>query len=257
MELMRHIADVVSKEGVVSLEFKSAAVRRSLSLCFWDGKNLVMLALTHCGRDVPVVKGNVSMVGQLLSVMSTGPTIVCCVGVNSDFIEALDRNPTGKAGEQNPFSLKRVQVEKLMHKHSFSVMGKIDMFSMLKTLLVRLSGMLDEPCVESTRYLRKVGFIVVIFNSYVSISLGLSTGCEFKAFEKASLDLHSAFPVVQEMLSHWAQIVSYISETGQRKEIQNVHGRVSSVTLLVSSCLYGLMYTLVMLQGEAFDDQVT
>ena len=145
-----------------------------------------------------------------------------------------------------------------MHKPSFSVMGKIDMFSMLRTLLVRLSGMLDEPWVQSTRYLRKVGFIVVKFNSYVSISFGLSSCCLFKALEEASLDdLHSAFLVVQEMLSHWAQIVSYTSETGQRQEIQNVHGRVSSVILLVSSCLYGLMYTLVILQGQASDVQVT
>ena len=146
MEVMRHIADVISKEGALSLEFKSPAVRRSLSLCFWKGKNLVMKALTHCCRNVPVVKGNVSMVGQLLSVVSMGPTIVCCGGADSDFIKALDRDPTRKAGVQYPFSLNPVQVEKLMHKPSFSVMGKIDMFSMFRTLLVRLSGMLDEPC---------------------------------------------------------------------------------------------------------------
>ena len=69
--------------------------------------------------------------------------------------------------------------------------------------------------------------------------------------------MHSAFLVVQEMLSPWAQIVSYISETGQRQELQNVHGRVSFVILLVPSCLYGLTYTLVMLQGQAFNVQVT
>ena len=51
--------------------------------------------------------------------------------------------------------------------------------------------------------------------------------------------------------------MSYISETGQRQEFQNVHGRVSLFILLVPSCLYGLTYTLVMLQGQAFDVQVT
>ena len=79
----------------------------------------------------------------------------------------------------------------------------------------------------------------------------------FKALEEASLDLHSAFLVVQEKLSHWAQIVSYISETGQRQEIENVHGRVTSIILLVPSCLYELTYTLVILQGQAFDVQLT
>ena len=119
-----------------------------------------MMALTHCSRDVPVVKGNVSLIGQVLSVVSAVPTIVCCGGADSDFIKALDRDPTRKAGVQYPFNLNPVQAEKLMHKFSFSVMGKIELFSMLRTLLVRLSGMLDEPWVQSTRYLRKVGFIV-------------------------------------------------------------------------------------------------
>ena len=157
---MRHIADVVGKEGVLSLDFKSSAVRRSLSLCFWKRKNLVMMAITHCGRDVPVVKSNVSTVGQLLSVESTGPTIVCCGGADSDFIKALDRDPTRKAGVQYPFSLNPVQVETLMHKPSFSVMGKIDMFSMLRTMLVRLSGMLDEPWCSLPDICEKLDFLL-------------------------------------------------------------------------------------------------
>ena len=131
------------------------------------------------------------------------------------------------------------------------------MFSMLRTLLVRLSGMLDEPWVQSTRYLRKVGFIAGIFNRRLSMWFSLSCDCVFKALEDASLDLNSAFLVVQEMLSHWAQILSYISETGQRKEFQNVHGRVSLIILWVSIGLYGLANTFVMLQGQAFDVQVT
>ena len=257
MELMRHIADVVGKEGVLSLEFKSSAVRRSLSLCFWEGKNLVMMGLTRCSRDVPVVKGNVSMVGQLLSVVSTDPKIVCRAGADSDFIKALDRDPTRKAAVQYPFCLNSEQVEKLMQKPSFSVLGKIDMFSMLRTLLVRLSGMLDEPWVQSTRYLRKVGFIAGMFNIRVSFVVGLNGSCVFKALEEAGLDMHSAFLVVQEMLNHWAQIVSYISETGRRQEFQNVHGRVSLAILLVSNCLYGLAFTVVLLRGQAFDVQVT
>ena len=36
--------------------------------------------------------------------------------------------------------------------------------------------------------------------------------------------LQSPFPVVQGMLSHWAQIVSSISGTGQRPKIQTIQG---------------------------------
>ena len=217
----------------------------------------MMMALTHCSRADSVVKGNVSMIAQLLSVVSKGPTIVCCGGADSDFIEALDRNPTRKTGVHYPFSLSSVQVQKLMHKPSFTVMGKIDMFSMLRTLLVRLSRMLNEPWVQSTRFLRKVGFIAVMFNSRVSMSIGAIGSSVFKALEDASLDLRSALLVVQEMLFHWAQIVSYISETGQRQEFRNVQGDESLVILLVPKRLYSLTYSLMMLQGQVFDMQVT
>ena len=124
MELMRHIPEVNVKEGVLSLEFKNSTGRCSLSLCSWERQNLMMMALTHCSRTNPAVKSNVSIVAQLLSMVSAGPTIVCCVGADSDFIKALDRDLTRKAGVQYPFSLSSVQVEKLMHQRSFSVMGK-------------------------------------------------------------------------------------------------------------------------------------
>ena len=58
-----------------------------------------MMALTHCSREVAMVKGNVSMVGQLLSVVSVGPTIVCSGGADSNFFEALGKDPTRKAGK--------------------------------------------------------------------------------------------------------------------------------------------------------------
>ena len=91
---------------------------------FLGGEDLVMMALTHCSRVVPLVKGNVTVVGQLLSVLSTGPLFVRCGGADSNFIKALDTDPTWKAGVQYPFSLNPVQVETLMHKLSFSFIGR-------------------------------------------------------------------------------------------------------------------------------------
>ena len=142
MELMSHIATNVGKEGVLSVEFSRSASRRNLSLSFWEKKNFVMIAFTHCNRDIPIVKGNVLMIGYLLSVVSMVPTINSCGGADIRFVKALDRNPMRKNGLQYPFNLSAFQVEKLMHKPSFSLSAKLDMFSMLGTLLVRLSGML-------------------------------------------------------------------------------------------------------------------
>ena len=70
-------------------------------------------------------------------------------------MKALDKAPSQKAGIQYPFNLSPMHVEKLMHKPSFSVVSKIDMFSMLRTLLIRMR-LLDERWTQSTQYLRKV-----------------------------------------------------------------------------------------------------
>ena len=196
MKLIRHIADVVDKESVLSLEFRSSANCRSLSLCFLEGKNLV----TQCSRDNLVVKGNVSRVVQLLGVVSTGPTIVCCESADIDFIKTLDRHPTRKAGVHYFFTLSSTQVETLMQKPSFSVMGKIDMLSMLRTLLVRLSGKLDEPWLQSTRFLRKVRSNATKFSNFVVMSFELSKSCVFKVLQDASLDMHAVGPKLCHIL---------------------------------------------------------
>ena len=63
--------------------------------------------------------------------MSTEPRINCCVGNGLEFIIALDDTPSQKIGIQYPFILSPTHIEKLMQKPSFSVMGKIHMFSIV------------------------------------------------------------------------------------------------------------------------------
>jgi len=155
--LLKHIAVVLEREKVYSLELTTTIVRRKLSISFWEGKDLVTMVIAQCGREVPSVKSSVLLCSQLLSAVSLEPTIICCAGGSAAFIKALDKAPNQKAGLQYPFNLLALQVEKLMHKPSFSVMGKVDMFSMVRTLLVRLSGLLDEKWTQSTQYFRKVG----------------------------------------------------------------------------------------------------
>ena len=47
-----------------------------------------------------------------------------------------------------------------------------------------------------------------------------------QALEDGKLELSTAFLVVQEVITHWPQIVTYISNTSQRQEFQLVEGRV-------------------------------
>ena len=71
-------------------------------------------------------------------------------------MKVLDKNPGRKAVVQYPFALALVQFERLLHKPSFSVMGRVDIFSMLRALLLRLNGLLDESWVQSRQYFRMV-----------------------------------------------------------------------------------------------------
>ena len=154
--LLKHIAVVLERKKVYSLELTTTSVPRNLSISFWEGKDLLTMVIAQCGGEVPFVKSSVLLCSQLLSAFSLEPTIICCAGGSADFIKALDKAPNQKAGLQYPFILLALQVQKLMHKPSFSEMGKIDMFSMVRNLLVRLSGLLDEKWTQSTQSFHKV-----------------------------------------------------------------------------------------------------
>ena len=156
LELVKHVSSAIAREGTYSIEFFVGSRRRTLSLCFWEGKRLVCLPILHCGRDVPPTKSFIDLVSRLLSAISGDATIICCGGSSADFVKVLDKSPGRKAGVQYPFSLTPVQLERLLHKPSFSVMGRIDMCSMLRALLLRLNGLLDERWVQSTQYFRMV-----------------------------------------------------------------------------------------------------
>ena len=156
LELVKHVSSVIAREGACSIEFFVDSRRRILSLCFWEGKRFLCLPMLHCGRDFPPTKSYIDLVSRLMSAISGDATIICCGGSSADFVKVLDKSPGRKAGVQYPFSLTPVQFERLLHKPSFSVMGRIDMCSMLRALLLRLNGLLDERWVQSTQYFRMV-----------------------------------------------------------------------------------------------------
>ena len=86
-------------------------------------------SFVHCSRDVPAVKGIVLLSLQVLSAVSTELCIVCCGGSCLEVIKATNKAPSQKAGIQYTISMSPLNIEKLIHKPSFSVMGKIDIFS--------------------------------------------------------------------------------------------------------------------------------
>ena len=156
VEIVKHVSSVIAREGAYSIEFSVGSHRRTLSVGFWEGKLFVCMPMLHCGKDVPPTKSFIDLVSRLLSAISGDATIICCAGSNADFVKVLDKSPGRKADVQYHFALALVQFECLLHKPSFSVMGRIDMYSMLRALLLRLNGLLDERWVQSTQYFTMV-----------------------------------------------------------------------------------------------------
>ena len=109
------------------------------------------MPMLHCGRDVRPRKSYIDLVSRFVSAICGDATTICCGGSNADFVKVLDKSPGRKAGVQYPFALAPVQFERLLHKPSFSVMGRIDMCFMLRALLLHLNGLLDERWVQSTQ----------------------------------------------------------------------------------------------------------
>ena len=64
---MKHVAAILQREKVYSLEFTTTNIRRGLSIRFREGKKLVTTTVAHCGRDVPAVRSCVLLCSQLLS----------------------------------------------------------------------------------------------------------------------------------------------------------------------------------------------
>ena len=156
VELVKNVSSVIAHEGVYSIEFSVGSHRRTLSVGFWEGKRFVCLPMLHCGRDVPPTKSYIDLVSRLLNAISGDATIICCGGSNADFVKVLDKSPSRKVGVQYAFALAPVQFERLLHKPSFSVMGRIGMRSMLRAPLLRLNALLDERWLQSTQYFRMV-----------------------------------------------------------------------------------------------------
>ena len=57
----------------------------------------------------------------------------------------------------------------------------------------------------------------------------LSDNFVLQALEDGKLELSTAFLLVQEMIAHWPQIVTYINNNSQRQEFQYVEGKVGIV----------------------------
>ena len=95
---------------------------------FFGGKVFVTMLIVHSGREIPAVKSKFLLTSQLLKAASSEPNCFHCVGSSRKFVKAVGQDAKSPGWKNVSFSLLPTQVEKLMYKPSFGVLGKIDVF---------------------------------------------------------------------------------------------------------------------------------
>ena len=84
-----------------------------------------------------------------------------------DVSKSLNKMPASKSVSHQLFTIHQLQLEELLTKPSYSVMGPIDMFGLLKSSLPRIMDSLDLAWMRSTHGLCTffiAGVEIVIFD---------------------------------------------------------------------------------------------
>ena len=174
---MKNESSVISLEEAYSIEFTVDWHRRTLSIWFWEGRRFVCMLILHCRRDVAPTKGYMDLMSRLLSAISSDTTIICCGESSASFVKVFDKSLGRKAGVQYPFTLTPLQFERLLHQPNLSSMGGIHNFSMLRTLILRVNGLLHERWVQSTQYFKRARIATNFLLSPREYKFGMIFSC--------------------------------------------------------------------------------
>ena len=159
---MEDIAEQVASAQHFSIEFEDVGTNRLMSLRFWRGSKLCRVFICRSALPATDLTGELGSLSRLLSVVSTDPDIVACSGCSVDYIKTIDQHPSYAREVQCCFRFEALDLQHLMHKHTYSVFGRIDMFSVLQCLLVSLGGSTTEDWVQESPELTRVSISVLI-----------------------------------------------------------------------------------------------
>ena len=147
---MKHVFAVFAREGMYSKKICVDSKLVILSNSFREGQLFVGKALDDCGKVVPANERYADSTARLLSALSGIFTYFR--GAKVDFIRVLNMGRGWKASLVYQFSLSPMEIEQKLHKHSLSVMRRINIFSIVRTLLLRLRGIQVERKISQRNF---------------------------------------------------------------------------------------------------------
>ena len=156
---MSELAEQIATTQCFAIEFENVGVNRLTSVKFWKGDSLCRVFVCRSGLPSTDLTGELGSISRLLSVVSTKADIVACSGCPVELIQTIDHNGFFPRAVQSCFRFEQLQLQKMIHKPTYSVFGRIDFFSVLKCLIVSLGAATGEDWVLESPDLGRVSIL--------------------------------------------------------------------------------------------------
>ena len=141
---MEDMAEQIAATQCFGLEYERVGVNKLMSVRFWKGDSLCRVFVCRSGLPSTDLTGKLGSLSRFLSVVSTKADIVACSGCPVELICTIDRCALFPRAVQSCFRFEHLDLQTMMRKPTYSVFGRIDFFSVLKSLLVSLGSAADE-----------------------------------------------------------------------------------------------------------------
>ena len=160
--LVAEVRDSLGTDGQYSLTFESLGDSRRVHLSYWRGKQLMTILLMDCDRSAGGRYLDVLLLSRLFTALPSSATPVSCHGVRVELVKALDSYLKPGAGIQSPPTINSELLEKLIVNPTNLVFGRVDAFSTVEHLVMRLRGATDEEWMQDCPTLLQVDILFVL-----------------------------------------------------------------------------------------------
>ena len=114
-----------------------------LHLRFWREGQLGRVLIRRTGRTVGPTSAELCLLSYLLAAISPRANPVCCSGCTQSLVQLQDECPLFSLVVQSRKRFEEISLEKVMHKKSYSVFGRIDFYAVIKYIVICLGGRVD------------------------------------------------------------------------------------------------------------------
>ena len=160
------------RSGFYALEFEQKGPMPFLHLRFWHEGQLCRVLIRRTGRTVGQTSAELCLLSYLLAAISPRASPVCCSGSTQSLVQLLDECPLFSLAVRSRKRFEEISLEKVKHKKSYSVFGRINFYAVIKYIVVCLGGSLDLEWILVAPELARVSITAffVLYNSFPSVS---------------------------------------------------------------------------------------